>query len=174
MGKWPWLIAGGAATAIVAVVLVTGRAAAGHPDPRPGITAERVLPDAAIPRNPGALEAYAAARSAPHMLDGVYCHCDCSKHAGHRSLLTCFESDHGAFCDICMGEAETPFFDARPSTGVRSSLALRGWRRAPLVALWRSGGTFGQLESCSASDHAFCPRPIHSQACDSRSTSRVA
>ncbi|MGH7699505.1 MAG: PCYCGC motif-containing (lipo)protein, partial [Gemmatimonadales bacterium] len=34
-----------------------------------------------------------------------YCHCDCSKHSGHRSLLTCFESDHGAYCDICMGEA---------------------------------------------------------------------
>jgi hypothetical protein len=54
---------------------------------------------------PGTLEAYAAARSAPAVLDGVYCHCDCSQHAGHRSLLTCFESDHGAYCDICMGEA---------------------------------------------------------------------
>ncbi|HYT82633.1 MAG TPA: CYCXC family (seleno)protein [Gemmatimonadales bacterium] len=103
-GKWPWLVAGAAGIAVVAVVLVTGRAA-GHPDPRPGITAEQVLPDAAIPRMPGALEAYAAARSAPQVLDGVYCHCDCSKHAGHRSLLTCFESEHGAYCDVCMGEA---------------------------------------------------------------------
>jgi hypothetical protein len=64
-----------------------------------------VLPGAAVPRTPGALEAYAAARAAPATLDGVYCHCDCSKHSGHRSLLTCFESEHGGFCDICMGEA---------------------------------------------------------------------
>jgi hypothetical protein len=106
MGKAPWLVAGTATLALAGVVLLT-RPAAGtnHPTPRPGITAEKILPDFAIPKNPGALEAYAAARSAPATLDGVYCHCDCSKHAGHRSLLTCFESTHGAFCDICMGEA---------------------------------------------------------------------
>ena len=94
-----------AACVLVAVLVATGAAGAAHPTPRPGITAEKVLPRAAIPRITGALEAYAAARSAPHVLDGVYCHCDCSKHAGHRSLLTCFESEHAAHCDICMGEA---------------------------------------------------------------------
>lgn len=106
MAKAPWIVAGVAAAALVAVVVST-RPASGsiHPDPRPGITGEKILPNFAIPKNPGALEAYAAARSAAATLDGVYCHCDCSKHSGHRSLLTCFESDHGAFCDICMGEA---------------------------------------------------------------------
>src|SRR5262245_19933428 len=106
MAKGPWIVAGVAAVALVGVVFYT-RPASGsiHPDPRPGITGEKILPDFAIPKNPGALEAYAAARSAAATLDGGYCHCDCSKHSGHRSLLTCFESDHGAFCDICMGEA---------------------------------------------------------------------
>jgi hypothetical protein len=106
MAKAPWIVAGAAAVALGAVVLAT-RPASGsiHPNPRPGITGEKVLPDFAIPKNPGALEAYAAARRAAATLDGVYCHCDCSKHFGHRSLLTCFESDHGGFCDICMGEA---------------------------------------------------------------------
>ena len=104
--KTPWMVAGGAALALVAVTfLMRPAAAGGHPEPRAGITAAGVLPDAAVPRTPGALEAYAAARAAPAVLDGTYCHCDCSKHAGHRSLLTCFESDHGAYCDICMGEA---------------------------------------------------------------------
>ena len=105
MSKTPWLAAG-AAVIVLAAVLLSARPAAGaHPDPRPGITAERVLTGAAIPGTPGAAEAYAAARVAAGTLDGVYCHCDCSKHAGHRSLLTCFETDHGAYCDICMGEA---------------------------------------------------------------------
>ena len=96
-----------AATAAVAVLAVS-RGAGGavpHPNPRPGVTAERVLAPSLVPNTPGAGEAYAAARSAPGVLDGLYCHCDCSKHFGHRSLLTCFESEHGGRCDICMGEA---------------------------------------------------------------------
>ena len=111
MGKTPWIVAGVAAAAL-AGVLVFGRPqqtpvahGSTHPDPRAGITAEQVLPSAFVPRTPGSTEAYAAARQAAATLDGVYCHCDCSKHAGHRSLLTCFESTHGAYCDICMGEA---------------------------------------------------------------------
>lgn len=102
----PWMVAGGAALALVGVLFVTRESqAGGHPEPRPGITAERVLTGAAVPKTPGAVEAYAAARAVPQVLDGAYCHCDCSKHAGHRSLLTCFESNHGASCDVCMGEA---------------------------------------------------------------------
>ena len=106
MSKTPWIVAGAAAAALVAVVVAVRPASGGtHPNPRAGVTAEHVMPDFAIPRMPGAMEAYAAARGAPATLDGVYCHCDCSKHAGHRSLLTCFETEHGAYCDICMGEA---------------------------------------------------------------------
>ena len=107
--KLPWIIAGVAGAAVVGV-LVAGRAGhagrvVAHPDPRPGVTAERVLPPSLVLNTPGAAEAYAAARNAPQVLDGVHCHCECAKHFGHRSLLTCFESDHGARCDICMGEA---------------------------------------------------------------------
>jgi len=101
-------LAGAAIAALAGVVFLTRpQTAQGsqHPDPRPGVTAEKILPDAFIPHNPGVTEAYAAARRSAATLDGVYCHCDCSKHAGHRSLLSCFESTHGAYCDICMGEA---------------------------------------------------------------------
>ncbi|HEV2671112.1 MAG TPA: CYCXC family (seleno)protein [Gemmatimonadales bacterium] len=108
MSKTPWVVAGAAAVALAGVVFLTRPQTGGasiHPDPRPGITNEKILPQSFIPHNPGAVEAYAAARQAAGTLDGVYCHCDCSKHAGHRSLLTCFESTHGAYCDICMGEA---------------------------------------------------------------------
>lgn len=99
------MVAVGALVALGAVLFVTRVSGVTHPEPRPGITAELVLPAAAIPRTPGALEAYAAARRAPGLVDGIFCHCDCNKNIGHRSLLTCFESDHGAYCDVCMNEA---------------------------------------------------------------------
>lgn len=104
--KTPWWIAGAAVAALV-VLLALGRRGPGviHPDPRPGITAERVLPASFLPEGRGVIEAYAAARSAPQMLDGLYCHCQCARNFGHRSLLTCFESDHGSRCEICLGEA---------------------------------------------------------------------
>ena len=104
--KLPWIIAGLAGVAVVG--LVATRRAGGqlvHPEPRPGVTAERVLPPSMVPNTPGAAVAYAAAHGAPHVLDGVHCYCECAKHFGHRSLLTCFESDHGSHCDVCMGEA---------------------------------------------------------------------
>lgn len=105
-GRTPWIVAGAAVMALAAVVTLTRRgAAAEHPDPRPGIGADQVMPDNMLMGGPGVGEAYAAARAVPGTLDGLYCHCDCSKHFGHRSLLTCFESDHGSQCDICMGEA---------------------------------------------------------------------
>ena len=104
--KGPWIVAALAAAAVAGVLLLPrGAGAAVHPDPRPGVTAERVLPPSLVVNTPGAAEAYATARSAPQVLDGLHCHCECAKHFGHRSLLTCFESDHGSRCDICMGEA---------------------------------------------------------------------
>jgi hypothetical protein len=104
--KAPWIIAGLAGAAVVGL-LVTRRADGRvvHPDPRPGVTAERVLPPSMVSNAAGAAEAYAAARSAPHVLDGVHCYCECTRGFGHRSLLTCFESEHGSQCDICKGEA---------------------------------------------------------------------
>ena len=71
--KLPWLIAGGAAAGLVLVVVAArGGQAASHPQPRIGVTAERVLPPAVVPNTPNAAEAYAAARSAPAVLDGIY------------------------------------------------------------------------------------------------------
>jgi hypothetical protein len=104
-GVLAWVVAGTAVAALGFVMVGPRRAAAGHPNPRPGVTAEQVLPPSIVPNTPGALAAYEAARRAPQVLDGLYCHCNCSKSFGHRSLLTCFESEHGSRCDICMGEA---------------------------------------------------------------------
>lgn len=81
------------------------RAAAAHPDPRAGVTSAKVLAAGQFVQQPDIARVYAMARDVPEVLDGIYCHCDCHKHSQHRSLLTCFETDHGSMCDICMGEA---------------------------------------------------------------------
>ena len=104
--RLPWIIAGAAVLLLVGLVAFPRRGVASlHPDPRPGITADSVVPAQMVMNTPGAADAYAVARQIPQVLDGLYCHCDCSKHLGHRSLLTCFTGDHAAQCDICMGEA---------------------------------------------------------------------
>lgn len=104
--RMPWIIAGTAVLLLVGLVAFPRRGAASHhPDPRPGITADSVVPAGMVMHTPGAAEAYAVARQIPQVLDGLYCHCECAEHLGHRSLLTCFTVDHGAQCDICMGEA---------------------------------------------------------------------
>lgn len=49
--------------------------------------------------------AYQIAKEIPEVLDSLYCYCECEKHMGHKSLLTCYVDEHAAHCDICMNEA---------------------------------------------------------------------
>ena len=79
-----------------------------HPDPRPGITAEHVLRadhfrEAKVARN------YDMAREIPEVLDGLYCHCDCSKSMHHRSLLSCYESEQPSGCGTCIEEMKLAY-----------------------------------------------------------------
>lgn len=50
-------------------------------------------------------QAYKAAKDIPDVLDNLYCYCDCKKHFGHKSLLTCYVDEHAKNCDICINEA---------------------------------------------------------------------
>lgn len=103
--KLPWLIAGAAAVAAVAVLALARAPGEGHhPDPRPGITGAKVLPAAVFGDDERLVQAYAAARAMPGVFDGLYCYCHCKEDMGHRSLLTCYESEHAASCDICLAE----------------------------------------------------------------------
>jgi len=36
------------------------------------------------------------ARDIPDVLDQLYCYCECDKHAGHKSLLSCYTDGHAA------------------------------------------------------------------------------
>jgi hypothetical protein len=103
--KLPWLVAGAAVVAIVAIVVGTSGAGGGHPTPRPGITGDKVLPASTFGEDERLVRAYTAARTMPAVFDGLYCYCHCKEEMRHVSLLTCYESEHAASCDICLTEA---------------------------------------------------------------------
>jgi hypothetical protein len=98
----PW-----AAAAVVAGLAIASRDADGHhPTPREGVHAGHVVDAARYAGHSRVEAAYRKAAEIPQVLDGLYCHCDCSQHSGHYSLLDCFRDDHAARCDVCMSEAE--------------------------------------------------------------------
>lgn len=47
---------------------------------------------------------YLAAKQIPQIADKLFCYCGCDLTDEHISLLECFTSDHGADCDVCVGE----------------------------------------------------------------------
>jgi hypothetical protein len=51
--------------------------------------------------------AYEAAQKHPELLAQLHCYCGCQEHEGHKNLLDCFRTNHGAECATCMGEAIT-------------------------------------------------------------------
>ena len=40
--------------------------------------------------------AHQVAREIPDALDQLYCYCECDKHLGHKSLLSCYTDGHAA------------------------------------------------------------------------------
>jgi hypothetical protein len=49
--------------------------------------------------------AYRVAEEISDVIDQLYCYCECDKHSGHRSLLSCFTDNHAANCAVCQDEA---------------------------------------------------------------------
>lgn len=49
--------------------------------------------------------AYMAAQEIPQTLAQLPCYCHCDIGFGHKSLHSCFETDHGAHCAVCVNEA---------------------------------------------------------------------
>lgn len=77
-------------------VAVTAAADASRPN---AVLDPATFPDA------GTRAAYAAARQYAHVLEGIYCYCQCKENINHRALVQCFETDHAAACDVCQNEA---------------------------------------------------------------------
>jgi hypothetical protein len=103
------LVLVGLAVLAVAVVFFISRPASAHPQPRPDVAADHVMEHSHFAGYPRVQETYRMAAAIPHVLDGLYCHCDCANHSGHYSLLDCFRDQHGAGCDICLTEAQLAY-----------------------------------------------------------------
>ena len=87
-----------------------GRRGPGHPTPRPGITAVKVIPDAELVDYPGAKTAFEAVRQIPQIVDGIRCNCGCATFPGFYSLLSCYEGDGMArMCPICQGQGRMAY-----------------------------------------------------------------
>ncbi len=50
-------------------------------------------------------KAYKAAARNAAVLHQLPCYCYCDRNHGHNSLHSCFESEHGGNCGVCMAEA---------------------------------------------------------------------
>jgi hypothetical protein len=76
-----------------------------HPDPRPGITAARVLTPGAL-HDRSAASVFDMVREIPQIVDGIRCSCGCATTEGYYSLLSCYEAPGMAqHCDVCQGQA---------------------------------------------------------------------
>jgi Protein of unknown function with PCYCGC motif len=73
-------------------------------------------------------QAYTVAEKHPELLAQLDCYCGCEEHEGHKNLLDCFRTNHGAGCDICVGEAVTAgkmYAQGTPIDQIRQALRAR-------------------------------------------------
>ena len=94
---------------VMAGVVLAGRAL--FPPPQvatgdPGLSSSPAVPVAARRETRPTLDpalfvgkarlAHQIAREIPDTLDQLYCYCECDKHMGHKSLLSCYTDGHAA------------------------------------------------------------------------------
>jgi len=75
--------------------------------------------------------AYDVARKNRELLDSIYCYCNCKKHFGHKSLLSCFADKHAAECKICMDQAfyaDSRFKEGMEIAQVRLAVDKKFWK----------------------------------------------
>jgi hypothetical protein len=52
-----------------------------------------------------ARQAYQVAKEIPETLAQLPCYCYCDESFGHKSLHSCYETDHSSQCAVCVSEA---------------------------------------------------------------------
>jgi hypothetical protein len=80
-------------------------APAPHPEPRPGITAAKVLTGDKLGDHKDAAPVFDMVREIPQVIDGIRCQCGCATLETKYSLLSCFEDEGMAgHCEVCQNE----------------------------------------------------------------------
>lgn len=100
-----WIIA----AAVIGLLIIAG---AGAWQMRAAADSNRGGASASLTQDPALYQgdtrqAYTVAREHPELLAQLDCYCGCEQHEGHKNLLDCFRTNHGAACEICVGEAVT-------------------------------------------------------------------
>lgn len=78
---------------------------------------------------------YVLAAKASDVIYQQPCLCHCDKGQGHTSLRSCFESEHGAHCSICMKEAIYSYQQTkkgRTPAQIRAGILAREADKIPL------------------------------------------
>jgi len=91
-------------------------------------------------KTPYQVRAYEMAAKIPGVLNQLPCYCYCER-IGHKSLHTCFESDHGAHCGICMKEAVYAYQQTKlkkTPAQIRAGIIKGDWKSIDLEALDRT------------------------------------
>ncbi|MBI4590225.1 MAG: hypothetical protein HY725_15435 [Candidatus Rokubacteria bacterium] len=105
--RYLWLA--GLVVIAMAGAVLAGRALAPSPEVvtgQPALSSGTVVPAAARRETRPTLDpalfigkarlAHQIAREIPDTLDRLYCYCECDKHMGHKSLLSCYTDGHAA------------------------------------------------------------------------------
>ena len=80
--------------------------------------------------------AYELAAKIPNVLHQQPCYCYCDR-MGHNSLHSCFESTHGARCDICLKELYYSYLQhtrGKTASQIRAGIIKGEWRQIDLQA----------------------------------------
>jgi hypothetical protein len=83
---------------------------------------------------PFQVHAYELASKIPVVIAQMPCYCFCER-IGHSSLHTCFESDHGAHCGICMKEVYYAYQQTKlkkTPAQIRSGIIKGDWKAIDL------------------------------------------
>ncbi len=85
-------------------------------------------------QNPYQTHAYELAAKIPAVLHQQPCYCYCDR-MGHNSLHSCFESTHGAKCDICLKELYYSYQQhgkGKTAVQIRAGIIKGDWRQIDL------------------------------------------
>ncbi|MEO7966498.1 MAG: hypothetical protein ABIT38_21580 [Gemmatimonadaceae bacterium] len=82
-----------------------------HPEPRAGITAEKLPSLEQLADTPDAIPVFNMVREIPGVVDGIRCNCGCADKKDFYSLLSCYEGNEAMakHCGVCQGQGRLAY-----------------------------------------------------------------